>query len=478
MKWMKRVLTGSLKLQSRFSLRFAFVKGIKGGLKACFFTPLQHGVRDVKVKAGWQRSSLRQTALSDVSRMAASVAESIAEGAASNTPSQGYTSVTRNVRSMRNANTPNMRTPPTPLQWLMLAGMIFTPLLTSCHKVEAEEHEEEEHEPSKLVVTRPMKRDTTVTREYVAQIHSCQNIELRALERGYLEAVHVKEGQRIKEGEPMFKILPLVYQAELKKAEAESQAAKVEYENTKRLAENKVVSDTELAIAKAKLEKTLAEVNLAQTHLGFTELKAPFSGLLDRLQVRKGSLLDEGDLLSTLSDNSEMWVYFNVPEAEYLEYASQAQDEDKKSVGLVMANGKLFSQKGRVNAIEAEFNNTTGTIAFRADFPNPEGLLRHGETGNIQMKKVVKDAVLVPQKATFEILDHHYVLMVDENDVVVQQRIHISEEVEDLFIVSKGVTEKDRIVLEGLRQAKPGQKAEFDFEEPEQAFKHLKLRAE
>lgn len=360
----------------------------------------------------------------------------------------------------------------------MLAGMLFTPLLTSCHKVEAEGHQEEEHEPSKLVVTHPMKRDTTVTREYVAQIHSCQNIELRALERGYLEAIHVKEGQHVKEGEPMFKILPLVYQAELKKAEAESQAAKVEYENTKRLADNKVVSDTELAIAKAKLEKTLAEVNLAQTHLGFTELKAPFPGLLDRLHVRKGSLIDEGDLLTTLSDNSEMWVYFNVPEAEYLEYASQAQDEDKKKVSLVMANGQVFPQKGRINAIEAEFNNETGTIAFRADFPNPDGLLRHGETGNVQMKKVVKDAILVPQKATFESLDHHYVFVVDENEVVTQQRIHISEEVEDLFIVSKGVTAKDKIVLEGLRQAKSGQKAEYEFEEPEQAFKHLKLRAE
>lgn len=98
MKWMKRSLTSTLRPQTRFSLRFAFVKGFKGGLEACFFTPLQHGVCDVKVKAGWQRSSLRQTADSDVSRMTSSVADSIAEGAASNTPSQGYTTVTRDVR--------------------------------------------------------------------------------------------------------------------------------------------------------------------------------------------------------------------------------------------------------------------------------------------------------------------------------------------------------------------------------------------
>lgn len=298
------------------------------------------------------------------------------------------------------------------------------------------------------------------------------------MERGYLEATNVKEGQHVKEGDSMFKILPLIYQAELKRSQAEAEAIQVEYENTKRLSDNKVVSGTELAMAKAKLDKAKAEVNLAQTHLDFTEIKAPFPGLVDRLHLRKGSLVEEGDLLTTLSDNSQMWVYFNVPEAEYLDYASQEQPDERKKVSLVMANGQLFNQTGRVNVIEAEFNNETGTIPFRADFPNPNGLLRHGETGNILMKKLVKDAVLVPQKATFEILDHHYVFVVGEDDVLMQQRIHISEELEDLFIVSDGVTEKDRIVLEGLRHARSGEKAECEFEEPEEAFKNLKLRAE
>lgn len=363
-----------------------------------------------------------------------------------------------------------------PLKSLMCAGLLASIIPSSCHHQEHVEHEE--HEASKLIATRPLKKDTIVSREYVCQIRSRSNIEVRALERGYLEAIHVKEGQLLKEKEPMFKILPLVYQAELKRAEAEAQAAKVEYENTKRLADNKVVSETELAISKAKLEKAQAEVNLAQTHLGFTEIKAPFPGLMDRLHVRPGSLVDEGDLLTTLSDNSEMWVYFNVPEAEYLEYASQEQPEERKKVSLLMANGKVFDQPGRVNVIEAEFNNETGTIPFRADFPNPNRLLRHGETGNIQMKKVVKDAILIPQKATFEILDHHYVFIVGADDVVVQQRVYVSEELEDLFIISKGVTEKDKIILEGLRHVESGKKAVYEFEEPEEAFKHLKLRAE
>lgn len=363
----------------------------------------------------------------------------------------------------------------TTIKSLTLAGLLAGSI-TGCHKHEAAH--EEEHEKSKLIVTRPMKKDAVVVREYVCQIHSRSNIEVRALERGYLEATQVKEGQRVKEGDPMFKIMPLVYQAELKRAQAEAQVAQVEYENTRRLTESKVVSDTELAMSKAKLEKVQAEVNLAQTHLGFTAIKAPFPGLVDRLHLRQGSLVDEGDLLTTLSDNSEMWVYFNVPEAEYLDYASQEQPDERKKVSLLMANGKLFNHPGRVNVIEAEFNNETGTIPFRADFPNPEGLLRHGETGNIQMKKMIKGAVLIPQKATFEILDHRYVFIVGKDDVLTQQRIHISEELEDLFIVSKGLTENDRIVLEGQRRVHNGEKAEYDFEEPEEAFKNLKLRAE
>lgn len=359
----------------------------------------------------------------------------------------------------------------------VFAGLLASMAPSGCHK---EQHAETEHEAeeAKLITTRPLKRDTVVSREYVCQIRSCRNIEVRALERGYLERIDVKEGQQVTEGQPMFKILPLVYQAELKRAEAEAQAAQVEYENTRRLAENKVVSDTELAISKAKLEKAQAEVNLAQTHLGFTEIKAPFPGLMDRLLLRQGSLVDEGDQLTSLSDNSEMWAYFNVPEAEYLEYASTPQPEERKKVSLIMANGKRFDQPGRINVIEAEFNSETGTIPFRADFSNPSGLLRHGETGNIEMRKLVKDAILIPQKATFEILDHHYVYIVGKDDVITQQRVHIAEELEDLFIISEGLTEKDTIVLEGLRQARPGHKAECEFEEPEEAFKHLKLHAE
>lgn len=342
-----------------------------------------------------------------------------------------------------------------------------------------EHHEAEEKEESQLVLTKPITRDTVISRDYVCQIRSCRNIEIRALERGYLETVKVNEGQMVKEGDVMFTILPRVYNAEVKRAEAEAQVARVEYENTKRLLDTNVVSDKELAMAKAKLDQRMAVVNLSQTHLGFTTIKAPFTGLMDRLRLRNGSLVEEGDLLTTLSDNSEMWIYFNVPEADYLEYASTEQSEESKQVSLVMANGKLFDHKGRVNVIEAEFDNKTGTIPFRADFPNPKGLLRHGETGSIRMQRALKRALLVPQKSTFEMGGEQYIYTVDKDDVIKQVKIKVLEELEDLFVVKGALTEQDKIIFEGQRQAHDGQKApEYRFEETKDAYANLKLHAQ
>ena len=136
---------------------------------------------------------------------------------------------------------------------------------------------------------------------------------------------------------------------------------------------------------------------------------------IDRFQVRLGSLLDEGELLTTLSDNSKMWVYFNVPEAEYLDYQTETKTKQDLKVQLLMANNKYFDQVGEIRTIEADFNNETGNIAFRATFPNPKGLLRHGETGNVVIRVPFKNALLIPQKATFEVLDKKYVYVIDED---------------------------------------------------------------
>lgn len=315
------------------------------------------------------------------------------------------------------------------------------------------------HATGKLTVTTPVVRDTLVQHEYVCQIRSIQHIELRALEKGYLEKIYVDEGQRVRKGQLLFQIMPVINEAEVEKARAEVSFAEIEYQNTKTLADSNIVSVNELALSRAKLAKAKAELHLAEAHLSFTEIRAPFDGMVGRFNdVRTGALLDEGALLTTLSDNDKMWVYFNVPEAEYIDYATRTRSEQPVRVKLQMANQALFEEEGVIETIEADFNNETGNIAFRATFANPKRILRHGETGNILMPTRLKNALLLPQKATFEVLDRKYVYVVNADSTLTSREVGIQHEIPHVYVVSDGLKPGEKVLVDGIRKVKNGDK--------------------
>ena len=147
-------------------------------------------------------------------------------------------------------------------------------------------------------------------------------------------------------------------------------------------------------------------------------------------------------------------------------------------IELVLANGEKFEQIGKIGAIEADFNNQVGTIAFRADFPNPDRLLRHGQTGNVLIRRVQNDAIVIPQRATFEVLDKRYVYVVDKDDVAHQREIGVQNEMDDIYVIEKGLDVSDRIVLEGMRQVRDGDTVEYEDRQPEQVAANLKYHAE
>jgi membrane fusion protein (multidrug efflux system) len=162
-----------------------------------------------------------------------------------------------------------------------------------------------------------------------------------------------------------------------------------------------------------------------------------------------------------------MWVYFNVPEARYLEYrAGLGLDKEDPKIELVLANGRKFPKTGKIGAIEAKFNNETRNIPFRADFENPDDLLRHGQTGNVLIHRTLPNALVIPQRAVFEVLDKRYVYVVDKEDVVHQREIVVQNELEDSFVIKKGLDVNDRIILEGVRQVHDGDKVEYEFRPP------------
>ena len=340
-------------------------------------------------------------------------------------------------------------------------------------------HRKEDHESHKIVVTSPQAKPVTITEQYVCQIHSQRHIKIRALEMGYLEAIPVREGQAVKEGDVLFKVIPVIYQAKLDAELAEQDVAQMQYDYSKKLSEDKVVSKNEVLLLKAELSRAQAKSQLAAAELNFATVKAPFDGIIDRLYHQQGGLVEEGEILTTLSDNSLMWVYFNVPEASYLEYMTELrQHQEDLKIELKLANGKKFSQIGKIGAIEADFNNKTGNIPFRADFPNPDRLLRHGQTGNILISRVQDDAVVIPQRATFQVLDKRYVYVVDKENVAHQREIEVENELDDIFVIKTGLGVDDKIVLEGAREIHDGDKVEYEESKPEQVFANLKYHAE
>jgi membrane fusion protein (multidrug efflux system) len=379
------------------------------------------------------------------------------------------------VRFIRKIQNPSSKNKFFMKKILMFIGFCALMCQTSCTSSKGEEKKEAE---VKFLVTSPLKKDTTITREYVSQIHSINHIELRAQEKGYLQKIFVDEGKFVKKGQLLFQITPTLYEAETQKAQAEANFAQIEYQNTKSLADSNIVAPNELAMAKAKYDKAKAELALAQVHLGFTQIKAPFDGIVGRFHVRLGSLVNEEDLLTELSDNSKMWVYYNVPEAEYLDYKTQVKKDEAIKVNLLMANNKKFEFPGVVETIEADFNNETGNIAFRATFPNPKGLLRHGETGNIQMTIPLKNALIIPQKATFEVLDKKFVYVVDKDNVIRSREITIAAEMPHIYVVQSGLAATDKILLEGLRLVRENKKIHSQFVEPASAMSQLNLYAE
>jgi len=306
---------------------------------------------------------------------------------------------------------------------------------------------------------------------------------------GYLDQVLVQEGQPVEQGDVMFKLLPVVYDARRRADLAELETAQIKLRNTEQLFEKHVVSDQEVALAKAELDRAKAKFDLASAELAFTEIKAPFDGIVDRQFEQHGSLVEEGDILTTASDNQVMWVYFNVPEVDYLAF-QQIQDASTKQdphrlklpntkLELQLANGTLFGHAADENiTVESTFDHETGNLLFRADFPNPEGILRHGQTGTMRLNRTLPGALVIPQRSTFEVLDKRYVFVVGEDGVAHQRPITVSYEKEDVFVVAEGLQATDTIVLDGVRQVHDGAHVDVQLQDPKEVLKKLKHRAE
>lgn len=315
-------------------------------------------------------------------------------------------------------------------------------------------------------------RDTLLHRSYVATINAFQNVELRAKAGGFLEKILVDEGQYVKKGQALFQLNDAEFKVQLSEAtaavasaRAEVKAAEVEMNRVKTLVAKHVLSSSEQELAKARLaaasakeQEALAQLEKARIKLSYTLIRAPFNGIIDRIPHKMGSLIAEGTLLTTVSDIHAMHAYFNVSENEYLNYVKSGQSGSRlgQTVHLVLADGSDYSHAGKIETMEGEFERSTGSIAFRASFPNPSKLLKHGASGKVMLTAAVPKALMIPQRSVFEIQDKNYVFVVNDDNTVRMKSFVPDTRVEDFILVKEGLSDKDMIVYEGVQNIREG----------------------
>jgi RND family efflux transporter MFP subunit len=347
-------------------------------------------------------------------------------------------------------------------QIVLLALCVFTASCTSKNETDTVDTHQ---------VANPILQDVVYSNEYVAEIHSVKNVEIRSKVKGYIEKNYVDEGQAVKKGQLLFELSSLEFEKELQKAEAayknaiaDLKAAEVELSNVKLLVAKDIVSETEFHVTQAKVEALRADVEEAKAnkdkaalHISFARIKAPFNGVINRIPNKVGSLIQEGDMLTTISDNREVFAYFNLSEIDYLNYIT-AEKHNGEAVNLKLANNLLYDHEGKIETIESEFDRSTGNIAFRARFPNPDAILKHGASGKVVVSKKMNNALLVPQKSTFEIQDKLYVFVVNQGDVLEQRNIIPKMRFNAFYVVESGLSENERILFEGAENMKDGAK--------------------
>lgn len=315
-------------------------------------------------------------------------------------------------------------------------------------------------------------KDTTLNSDYVSDIQAIKNVEIRARVQGFLDRILIDEGHEVKKGQLMFQINDLELKTELARTKAnvsnaiaEAKAAELEAVRTKTMVEKKIISNTEYELAFSKLKAANAKIDeaksfqlSAETKLSYTNIRAPFDGVIDRIPLKIGSLIDPGALLTTISDISKVYTYFHISENEYLQLKKSLSQEPLKNkiLHLILVDGSTYSFPGKIETTDGKFNDNTGAIGFRAIFPNPNKLLKHGATGKVRLTSTVNNAILIPQKSAFEIQDKNYVFTVDDKNQITMRPFTSNNRVAQYYIVDIGLKPGERIVYEGIQNLRQG----------------------
>lgn len=342
--------------------------------------------------------------------------------------------------------------------------LILAILLASCN---SEKKPEQRNAAADYEVLTVSSKDIEIFREFPVTIEGTENIEIYPKIEGFIEKVHVDEGEYVKKGQLLFSLNAPEYQQDLlstkaaiSSAKADVSSAQVDVEKAKPLVEREIISKFELTSAEnsltaanAALEQAQANYSNAQTNYNYTRITAPVSGYIGSLPYKLGSLVSSSisEPLTTVSNIKQVYAYFSINEKTYLEFAKAGLLKSLDEVSLLLPDYTAFDQKGKIQTVSGQVDEETGSFNVRAIFNNPDNLLRTGNSATIQIPRTIEDAFLIPQSATYEIQGGVYVYLVNDQSQVQSQKITVTATNSgQAYIVTDGLKAGDQVVLEGI----------------------------
>ncbi|EJG00139.1 MULTISPECIES: efflux RND transporter periplasmic adaptor subunit [Flavobacterium] len=347
----------------------------------------------------------------------------------------------------------------------------------------------------KTVTLQP--ESATLNSDFPASIQGQQNIEIRPRVEGYIDKIFVDEGAVVKAGQPLFKISAPEYEqqvrtatASIKSAQAEVSSAKLAVNKVKPLVEKGIISKYDLESAQYTYESamaSLAQANAAlvnaKVNLGYTTVTSPVNGVVGSIPFRLGSLVSSNtaEPLTTVSSIGNVYAYFAMNEKVLLNFTKDAggslnqKIKSMPEVSLVLSDGSTYDQKGKIETVNGLINTETGTVNFRARFPNPKGVIRSGSSTTVQIPNFVKDAIIIPQSATFELQDKMFAVVVGKDKKTRNANITVLDNsAGNYYVVTSGLKPGDEIVLEGVASLKEGTEIKPQNQSPETVYADLK----
>jgi len=306
-------------------------------------------------------------------------------------------------------------------------------------------------------------QDATILQEYTATLEGQQNVEIRPKVNGFIQKIYVDEGQVVRKGQLLFKLETQSLNQEASAAKANVQAAQVEVDRLKPLVERKIISNVQLETAKARLAQAKSQLGSISATIGYGSITSPVNGVIGSLPYKEGSLVSatSAEPLTTVSDTKIVRAYFSMNEKQLLQFnktfkgATTAEKlKNAPEVSLRLVDNIEYDQKGKLTAMNVLIDPSTGTTQFRAEFKNPEGILRSGSSGILLLPIIQKNVIVVPQNAIFEMQGKQYAFVVGEGNKVKTRIVQTNGTSGNNFIVVSGLSSGDIIVTEGTSKLK------------------------